>query len=452
MDTYLSYFDQLRYMVGLLALLLLLCHGILPARPYYQLKLALCCGASLLASVSLVPLLAIARSISEAFAFSIIYWCVISFLPVIVVRICYDVGWAEVLFRAILCQAAENFISTIVYYSLGQLLLSRFSSVHPLLYNPLAAGIYAGMIVLAWFFLRQQVKVYEGKLYRNPRKTAWMYLCIYVIFYCLISLSKLCFEWVILPLANEPAFSGIYLFIQVFLVLVLLLLSFSITALLLGAYQNMTLQNEKQIVMRMMRDRQAQYEFSRENIEMINRKAHDIKHQLLALGQVPDEDRQKKIQEASQAIAFYDAVVKTGNDALDTILTEKNVYCLNRGIRLSCIVQSQLLMHIEVVDLYTLLGNALDNAIEAVDRLSESEKKTISLSIRDQNQMIFLQVENYYEGTVEMKDGLPVTTKPDELEHGYGTKSIRAIVRHYGGTMIVRAENQVFSLEILIPT
>ena len=216
-------------------------------------------------------------------------------------------------------------------------------------------------------------------------------------------------------------------------------------------YQHTALQAEKEIITRLAQDRKSQYEFSKENIEMINRKTHDLKHQLQALAMVSDDERKRQLQETSRAIDFYDAVVKTGNEALDILLTEKSVYCANRQIRLSCMVNTRQLDKIKLVDLYTLLGNALDNAIESVERIENPEQKVISLSIMDQGNMLYIQLENYYEGTLQMQDGLPRTRKRDIENHGYGLKSIRSIVHAYGGRIEVRTEDHIFYLEIVIP-
>ena len=185
---------------------------------------------------------------------------------------------------------------------------------------------------------------------------------------------------------------------------------------------------------------------------MINQKSHDLKHQLQALALVSDEERKRQIQETSRAIDFYDATVKTGNEALDTLLTEKSVYCTNRSIRLSCMVSSENLRKIALIDLYTLLGNAIDNAIESVERIENPEQKVISLSILDRGNILYIQLENYFDGTLTMQGDLPQTRKKDTFSHGYGVKSIRNIVRRYGGTMGIRTEGQIFCLEIIIPT
>ncbi|MBR0408124.1 MAG: sensor histidine kinase [Clostridia bacterium] len=279
-----------------------------------------------------------------------------------------------------------------------------------------------------------------------------MYLFLYAAYILIMSATKHLMENVIQPIALHESLLAIYRYLQLFLSAVLILLSVVMTAVMWYIHQRMALKTENEIISRLAKERQAQYEFSKENIDMINQKSHDLKHQLQALAQVSDEERKRQIQETSRAIDFYDAIVKTGNEALDTLLTEKSVYCKNRGIRLSCMVNTENLKKIALVDLYTLLGNALDNAIESVERVENPEQKIISLSILDKGNILYIQLENYFDGSIQMQDGLPQTRKPDKANHGYGLKSIRSIVRKYSGQMDIHADGNIFYLEAVIPT
>ena len=65
----------------------------------------------------------------------------------------------------------------------------------------------------------------------------------------------------------------------------------------------------------------------------------------------------------------YDALFSTGNQAIDAILNEKSLYCSQRGIALNCLVDGSAVGHMEYVDIYSLVGNIMDNAIEAVEKL-----------------------------------------------------------------------------------
>lgn len=106
-------------------------------------------------------------------------------------------------------------------------------------------------------------------------------------------------------------------------------------------------------------------------------------------------------------------------------------------------------MHVS--DVYSLFGNAIDNAIEAVSKVDKREKRTVSLMVRESRGMVYIGLENGYTGTIEFEDGLPVTTKQDKRFHGFGTKSIRNVVEKYGGTMVINASDNIFRLNILLP-
>ncbi|MDE6590230.1 MAG: hypothetical protein K2K53_07795, partial [Oscillospiraceae bacterium] len=110
-----------------------------------------------------------------------------------------------------------------------------------------------------------------------------------------------------------------------------------------------------------------QYEMSKESIDIINRKCHDLKHQVAALKHIHDPSRREEVIDSLQsAVMIYDAALETGNEILDTVLTEKSLICTRHEIALSCIADGKQLAFMDPVDLYTLVGNALDNAIEAV--------------------------------------------------------------------------------------
>ncbi|MCD8340978.1 MAG: ATP-binding protein [Clostridiales bacterium] len=209
-----------------------------------------------------------------------------------------------------------------------------------------------------------------------------------------------------------------------------------------------TLEGERRLRRRM----EEQYELSKENISIINQKCHDLKHQVSALRLVRDQDAQEAgLRELESAVLIYDAVSKTGNEVLDTVLTEKSLLCEKNDISWTCMADGGLLDFMQPVDLYTLFGNALDNAIESSQAVDEAEQRTVAVEVRNRHGAAFIQIENYYARPVRLQDGLPLTTKPDAENHGYGLKSIRSITERYGGVMDIAAEDNIFRLNILIP-
>ena len=143
--------------------------------------------------------------------------------------------------------------------------------------------------------------------------------------------------------------------------------------------------------------------------------------------------------------------MKSGNDALDTILTEKSLLCEGRSIEFTCIADGSCLDGIGAVDLYTLFGNALDNAIEATEQLPDPDDRMIFLRVERQGAFARIFLENTCAGTVELVDGLPTTSKDDDRFHGFGLKSIQMIVDRLGGNMVITPTEGRFSLSILLP-
>ena len=211
------------------------------------------------------------------------------------------------------------------------------------------------------------------------------------------------------------------------------------------------LRADKLSIERMLTERGRQYEMARDNIEAINIKCHDIKHQIRTLssgGRVAD---QSALDDLAHEVAIYDSAIETGNEALDTILTEKSLICEHAHITLSCIVDGASLDFVAPSDLYAFFGNALDNAIEAVSALENDERRSISLVVKRRGSMVSIHAENFFDGRLTFFGGLPRTTKADVANHGFGIKSMRLIAEKYEGSLTTSAENGIFRLDAVIP-
>ena len=225
--------------------------------------------------------------------------------------------------------------------------------------------------------------------------------------------------------------------------------------LLLQVIQRRELRAQKKMEqnLRIWEQRKLQYELSKENIDLINRKVHDLKHQIAALAQSEGDGERKKnfVSEVQDMIEVYDRDADTGNEALDTLLMEKGLYCRLHGIEWTCVADGTILQFIDVVDLYTMMGNALDNAIEGTEKCGEGCWKTVSVRIWKKELFSVVQVENTYPGEVHLENGLPITSKADASNHGFGLRSIQNVAKKYDGTIDIKTEEQRFILTILIP-
>ena len=165
------------------------------------------------------------------------------------------------------------------------------------------------------------------------------------------------------------------------------------------------LRREQQLLEQVIRVMGEQQQLSRESMDIINRKCHDIKHQLRALMEMEDGgERRKYLEEIRGAMSIYDAVYQTGNAALDTVLREE-----------------------------------------------DKEKRLINMRITKQMQILYIHLDNYCREPVRFEDGLQVTSKKDRENHGFGLRSIRHIAEKYDGEVVLKNQEERFILDLLLP-
>ena len=210
---------------------------------------------------------------------------------------------------------------------------------------------------------------------------------------------------------------------------------------------------EVEAMNRLLHSQHEQYLQARNNIDVVNRKYHDLKHYITAIrGETSADTRESYLDQLEDSIRPYETRVETGNIVLDTILTTKSADCARQGITLTCVADGAALGFMSAMDVAALVGNALDNAIEAAADLPDPERRLLRVAVHRQDSFVMLRFENYFEGDLSFEDGLPRTTKGgDNLHHGYGLRNIRHVAERYGGTLTVHAESGWFTVRVLIP-
>lgn len=216
-------------------------------------------------------------------------------------------------------------------------------------------------------------------------------------------------------------------------------------------WRDQKVRRELESIRNILHNQYVQYEQSRRTLELINFKYHDLKHYIVALQAEGDGQRGGYLEKLKEEIQQYEVQNKTGNKVLDTLLTAKGMECQREKIELTCVADGTLLEFMEVMDICSIFGNALDNAIECEKKISDPEKRMIHLRLSSKHNFVMIKIENYYEGSIRFEQDLPVTTKGDKEYHGYGLKSLKYTVHQYHGEVDIRAENHWFSLRILIP-
>ena len=199
-----------------------------------------------------------------------------------------------------------------------------------------------------------------------------------------------------------------------------------------------------------IRNKMQYYQMSRDGITSLQIKCHDLKHQIAAIRtKTEKENFDKYLDRLEDSIIEYGTVVECGNETINIVLTEKNILCSTCGVKFSYIIDGTLFDFMSEMEIYSLFGNALDNALESCTKVTDPEKRMISLKAISRGDMVVLHVENFFEEALTMIDGMPQTTKKGS-GHGFGLRSIQNIAEKYSGVASVQASGNLFKLTVLM--
>lgn len=259
------------------------------------------------------------------------------------------------------------------------------------------------------------------------------------LFIFIITLVMKC---VMAPVARfyQPTSFSLSIFVKVLIAIMYLV----IIAIRAGLVTRQKIETELQIAESLLRQEKKRYNEMRDSIEVINMRCHDLKRQLSKL---QDKLTQEEVDALREAIEIYDSNIHTGNEIVDTVLYQKELYCRKNGIRLSWVCDGRSLSFITPSSLYALLENAMENAIEATIDLPK-EQKIITINAFREGSTVQIEVSNYFNTERAVQYG---TSKEDKVHHGFGLKSMRYIVSTYGGTIETSCVDNIFILNIHIP-
>lgn len=177
---------------------------------------------------------------------------------------------------------------------------------------------------------------------------------------------------------------------------------------------------------------------------------HDISNQLVSLkGYFASGDNNGGLQHINSLLQLVEdtaPAIDTGNIALDAILSTKQAIAVHKGINFDAHIRIGEQLTIDPVDLSVIFGNALDNAIEACDRLIAGKKRII-LELRQQDNTLFCQLANT--APPRQSEAL-ATSKSDKENHGHGFANLTASIKKYDGEPMVIWDSGWFTLSFML--
>ena len=178
---------------------------------------------------------------------------------------------------------------------------------------------------------------------------------------------------------------------------------------------------------------------------------HDTKNRLLALlGLLKEQQTDKAIELLENDLDFLDSlkqkVINSGNPVIDAVIQSKSNIANTEGITIDTSIRLTKPIKIDEFELGVMIGNALDNAIEATQKVAADTRNPISVSLITSESQLSLLIKNSVLTNVNTKN--LYSTKTDKTNHGYGLNSIKAIVKKHDGEVFISCEANIFQLSI----
>ena len=360
--------------------------------------------------------------------------------------LCFESDWKRIFLYANLAYAAQNgvyFIFAIIYNSLSFAIGPYFLNLWQ--YKLVYYLQFLAQASLIYFFLIRRSGKYLNTM-TIPKSAVFMSLMVFLISIFLTSVHDIFIEKALEEIHPEISYPLFILRISGHGALFLLDISI-VVVLFIGA-RFAAASKDVADLNHIIEQSAKQYEISQATIDSINIKCHDMKHRINALvGNALPEDTIKSI---SDEIAIYDSLIETGNKTVDVVLSEKTLLCESKKIDFTRVVDGKSVAFMSSGDIACLLGNLLDNAIEAASEVKTKSRRYINLNLQEVGKgIVSLTCMNYYEGELSFENGLPLTKKEDKTYHGFGMRSIKEIVGRYSGDLRVQTKDGVFEVSIV---
>ena len=182
---------------------------------------------------------------------------------------------------------------------------------------------------------------------------------------------------------------------------------------------------------------------------------HDIKQHIIVLGRMLDNHESEQAADYLKRMIEMDALNNTGisrtdNIVVDSLINAKYAVALREKIKFTADIHIPVQLPFGGADISILLGNVLDNAIEASVKIPE-EKRYIKCFMKYEMNTLIISVVNAFDGKLlRNRDNKIITTKNEPENHGIGLESVRQVAEKYHGSYVVETKPETFIIKIIL--
>jgi len=334
---------------------------------------------------------------------------------------------------------STKFISTLLIYAVNLILEGMIYNILIFSKLDLEVEVVTGIVsnILLFLFVLTIEKFYKNKMDYEIKYKHWFLL--FLIPLCSIYIT------IVLFLSNYGSIMNV--------VAVVFLLGINAMVFylydMLGKYYSE--KSEIDLLTQQNKDYSYQFELIRESQKSIGILKHDMKNHIFAIKNMAENNKyQDLLAYLSRTYEYVDIkseYAKTGNADVDSILNYKIKEAERVGALIELAINIPDKLKIEAFDMNVILGNLLDNAVEAVKKTND---KKIKIEMELDRGALYIRIENTFDGNIEIKNGKLKTMKNDSLYHGIGLVSVKNVLDKYEGIVDIDYQSKTFSVNVML--
>lgn len=447
MEQVMQVVDQLRFAWGLLLAEWIFFYKAVPKKKNFFFRaLLVIAGCSILSFLQL-PLrdviLYTALPSSAVFVLLGVAGFLTNLFTLVGAKFCFQTTWTNLLSRCLLGACLERVVTVLLRSWIVLIWFPSLDKEYPVIYLVVLLALYAVVYGLGVAVLAPRYRKEILPPGTEDRTLCLLYMVSAVALAVVSGYASTIAEWSLQSVWEYQELGEDGLAILYFVSSMQAVIAGIIFAFQYILYRVTSLRQQTGELNHLLAEKSRQYAVSRGNIALINRRCHELKMQLAEVEQKCGPLSDELVRSTRQAVRVYDAAVHTGNSALDTFLTEKNLFCVREKIRLSCTVNAGNLEQIDRVDLYALLDTAMEIAIDSVLGCGAPEKQVISLSISQHRNQLLIGIEYYVQADGTAEESETQSAVKSELEW---------IAGRYNGDIQIFCDGEIERIYIVLLT
>lgn len=352
----------------------------------------------------------------------------------------YNIKWYNRIFLSILITLIFSFAELIVA------LIS--SSIFKLSLSALKTGYYfvAGMLLskLLVFVIISIIKIGKHKLPAMKIGFLWIYIII-------LPITSFVLIFIMVDYIYRIENNSFMLIITILGFVLLILSNIFIFYVIDKICDQFATERKLMIANELIENQKKTYRDLIDSQTKIRKIKHDLKNVMIGilhdLNNNKISDAINHLQKNCDYLNNDENILVSGNSIIDTIISVKNEVAKNLGIHINIEIELLNQINIDPIDFSVLLGNIIDNAIEATEKTSTQEK-TIDASIYTKNSSMVLTVINPIDNKIDINN--LVTTKKDKDMHGFGILQIKSLANKYNGNVFFECTDSKFKVTVFI--